>query len=212
MAYSKSWNEAQPAGSEAANTLDTIIQNLKISIRERLEDLFPTWTSDATDPKLVNSNFIQVFTSAAYSGRSATPARAGNVHFAQAERTLSVGYNGLWYTTGPVTAVYNPAQAPGTRVSSLRDYGFHVCFKTPVFTLVGSTVSFRLDEISSMSLSTANLLGCQIGFHEGGDRIHGWEVTLPSALEVLVTFYDYTGGTPALGNIGLYVHMIFKED
>lgn len=52
MAYSIAWNEAAPiGGSTSASTIDTELQNLKISVRERLEDAFPTWSTDGTDPK-----------------------------------------------------------------------------------------------------------------------------------------------------------------
>lgn len=53
MAYTDAWDEGVPLGTAAANTLDTIIQNLKRSMRERLEDSFPDWTDDLVDPKRV---------------------------------------------------------------------------------------------------------------------------------------------------------------
>jgi hypothetical protein len=52
MAYTVPWNEATPDGSEDADTLDTEIQNLKRSLRERLEDFFPDWSDDGVDPKI----------------------------------------------------------------------------------------------------------------------------------------------------------------
>ena len=52
MAYTDSWNESLPDGSEDSGTLDTIIQGLKRSIRERLEDFFPDWDDDGVDPKV----------------------------------------------------------------------------------------------------------------------------------------------------------------
>ena len=51
MAYTKTWDESQPDGSENANTIDTEIQDVKFSMRERLEDLFPRWSDDSEDPK-----------------------------------------------------------------------------------------------------------------------------------------------------------------
>jgi hypothetical protein len=54
MVYNIAWDETQPDGSEAANTLDTEIQELKESIRERLEDVIDDWTVDGTDPKTLN--------------------------------------------------------------------------------------------------------------------------------------------------------------
>lgn len=52
MAYTNPWDESAPPGSVNANTIDTIIQALKIDIRERLEDFFPDWANDGVDPKL----------------------------------------------------------------------------------------------------------------------------------------------------------------
>jgi hypothetical protein len=52
MAYTVAWNESEPDGTEAANTLETELQNIKISLRERLEDFFPDWSDDGVDPKL----------------------------------------------------------------------------------------------------------------------------------------------------------------
>jgi len=58
MAYTVSWDEASPDGSENANTIDTEIQNLKISIRERMNQILSNaWETDGNDPKtLVASN------------------------------------------------------------------------------------------------------------------------------------------------------------
>ncbi len=53
MAYTDPWDEATPLGSSAADTLDTIIQQHKRSLRERLEAAFPDWADDAIDPKRV---------------------------------------------------------------------------------------------------------------------------------------------------------------
>ncbi len=55
MAYGVPWTEGAPVGaSTPADTIDTELQNLKISIRERLEDLIDEWTVDGTDPKVFN--------------------------------------------------------------------------------------------------------------------------------------------------------------
>lgn len=53
MAYVFPWDETYPAGSSDAATLDTIIQNVLKTLRERLEDPFPDWTDDAVDPKRI---------------------------------------------------------------------------------------------------------------------------------------------------------------
>ena len=51
-AYSVAWNEAAPVGSTTdASTIDTELQNVKVSIRERLEDVVNDWTDNTVDPK-----------------------------------------------------------------------------------------------------------------------------------------------------------------
>jgi len=58
MVYSIAWNEASPAGASTnASTLDTELQNLKISLRERMNQLLDSstaWETDANDPKLLD--------------------------------------------------------------------------------------------------------------------------------------------------------------
>ena len=58
MAYTVAWNEASPAGSSTnANTIDTEFQNLKVSIRERMNDILHStgdWGTDGEQPKVLN--------------------------------------------------------------------------------------------------------------------------------------------------------------
>lgn len=56
MAYAVAWNEAAPVGSStSADTLDTELQNLKKSIRERMNDILGNvWETDANDPKAID--------------------------------------------------------------------------------------------------------------------------------------------------------------
>ncbi len=56
MAYSIVWNESSPVGaSVSAADIDAEIQNFKISIRERMNNiLLNTWETDANDPKTLD--------------------------------------------------------------------------------------------------------------------------------------------------------------
>jgi hypothetical protein len=55
MAYTIAWNESAPLGSVAANTIETEFQNLKISIRERMNQILANdWDDDLDDPKVVS--------------------------------------------------------------------------------------------------------------------------------------------------------------
>lgn len=58
MAYTVAWDETAPAGADNANELDTFIQNDKIAVRERLEDLITDWAVDATDPKTMKAGIF----------------------------------------------------------------------------------------------------------------------------------------------------------
>jgi len=52
MAYSAAWNEAAPVGSTTqASDIDTVFQNLKRDLRERLNALVVDWTTDPVVPK-----------------------------------------------------------------------------------------------------------------------------------------------------------------
>ncbi len=54
MAYSIPWDEAGPSGATTpADTIDTELQNLKISIRERIESIICDWSDDSVDPKVL---------------------------------------------------------------------------------------------------------------------------------------------------------------
>ena len=62
MAYSISWDESSPAGaSTQAATIDTELQQLKQSIRERMNDILDSstaWETDADNPKLLDGAAI----------------------------------------------------------------------------------------------------------------------------------------------------------
>ncbi len=56
MVYSIAWNEANPIGASVnASTLDTELQNLKKSVRERMNNILSNaWETDANDPKTLD--------------------------------------------------------------------------------------------------------------------------------------------------------------
>lgn len=54
MAFGIPWDEAAPSGATTpADTIDTELQNLKISIRERIEAVICDWADDSVDPKVL---------------------------------------------------------------------------------------------------------------------------------------------------------------
>lgn len=81
MAYSIPWDEASPDGAiTPAADLDVEIQDVKTSLRERLEQVIPDFGDDLVDPKVIPLTAIQGLDlyCAAYSpglvGLTATPA------------------------------------------------------------------------------------------------------------------------------------------
>lgn len=51
MAYSRAWNEATPTDSTDAPTIDDLFRNLKVDVRERMNDVVADWTADPVIPQ-----------------------------------------------------------------------------------------------------------------------------------------------------------------
>ena len=72
MPYSISWDESSPIGaSTAASTIDTELQQLKESVRERMNDLLDSstaWETDADNPKLLDVTALVGTPKAAHAG------------------------------------------------------------------------------------------------------------------------------------------------
>lgn len=51
MAYTRSWNDATPAGTRAANQIDDAIREFKVDVHERMDDVVDDWTADPVVPK-----------------------------------------------------------------------------------------------------------------------------------------------------------------
>lgn len=113
------WNESQPVGSvTAANTLDTIVQDLKISVRERMQGLGATnWATDdplkfsnlilgGSTPKIYGGATSILFRDAADANTNVTITNAGNVTV----RGLLTASGGL-SVAGQLTSLVIPAQA-----------------------------------------------------------------------------------------------------
>lgn len=63
MPHSTSWDETAPLGSAAASTIDDIIRELKVSIRERADDFVSDWANDdpvTLKPEVLNRTARQV--------------------------------------------------------------------------------------------------------------------------------------------------------
>lgn len=72
MPYTRVWDETQPPGTALANTLDTIIQNFKTDVAERLEGIFGLSTVQfAADPIVPRTLTLSV----GYTGPVLTPAQ-----------------------------------------------------------------------------------------------------------------------------------------
>ena len=50
MTYTRSWNESTPTDSDAASTIDDLLRNLEVDIRERLDDVVADFTADPVVP------------------------------------------------------------------------------------------------------------------------------------------------------------------
>jgi hypothetical protein len=94
-AYSVAWNEATPAGSSTnANTIDTEFHNLKISIKERMNNvLLNAWETDANEPKTLDPTAMATYPISQLNG---TPQVALVYSDAHLTVTSGVGLVLLW--------------------------------------------------------------------------------------------------------------------
>ena len=58
MPYAKPWNESVPDGDDLVADLDTVVQDFKIAVRERLEDVIPGFSNDAVQPKTLAASAL----------------------------------------------------------------------------------------------------------------------------------------------------------
>ena len=95
MAYAIAWNEAAPAGASVnASTIDTEFQNLKKSLRERMNDLTEnTWETDANNPKTLSVSALAGTPNLAvvYTGANFSIASGGGVTIDFVQETLDTG-------------------------------------------------------------------------------------------------------------------------
>jgi len=76
MAYTRNWDDTKPTGSEAANTIDDLMRELKEDIHERMDDLVVDWTDD---PVVLKATAAQWFAkSYAYNDLTAPGNKAQN--------------------------------------------------------------------------------------------------------------------------------------
>lgn len=86
MVYSISWDEGVPVGATTpAADIDTEIQKVKTSLRERLEDVLPDFDDDLLDPKKITID------SDVLANRPASPSYQGQLYFASDTSSLYIG-------------------------------------------------------------------------------------------------------------------------
>lgn len=107
MTYSIPWDESTPDGSEAANTIDTEIVNLKIAIRERMSEILPDWDTDLIEPKLPIFGYPRV--EAIRASNQAIGASA----YAQVTFSAPTVNNGTMWSAGNPTRITIPAGLTG---------------------------------------------------------------------------------------------------
>ena len=208
MAYSQAWNESLPAGSEAASTLDTIIQQLKEDLRERLEDAFPDWTDDATDPKRVVAH------SGTLANRPAVAdANAGELYVATDTGGL-FRFDGTQWVGGDqasvIYAIYDDLQAGGAKVTAEAGVDQIVCVNISGTTNAFGVLTFDIGELSlvtpGLDLTKANV-SVSVGEGYGTVFARTSVSTGGGPSTVSVFFYDYTG--TAYGSQTVQANLVF---
>lgn len=169
MVYSNSWDEAAPPGTDLANTLDTIIQNKMIDIRQRIEQVIPDWADDAVDPKRA------VIYSGTVANRPDTAdANAGEFFYATDEQILYLFDGTAWITitdlitapaSGPVHRhfQYDDSQAVGSKQIGSQTVGRIVTGVFTGTTDVSGIVSIDAGEIDSVTSWSSLVAGVFTG-------------------------------------------------
>ena len=143
MVYSIAWNEASPAGASTnANTLDTELQDLKKSVRERMNDLCEnTWETDGNNPKTL-----------AVSAIAGTPDVA--VVYSSGNQTITSGVQ--------LTILWN--------TETLDTGGFHsTSTNTGRFTIV--TAAYYRITAQILTIAGANAADVTLQLHKNGSSI-----------------------------------------
>lgn len=113
MPYTREWDESSPPGTAPANTLDTIIQNFKTDMRERLAQVIVGWSDEDVDPKAIKLHAGNA------ASRPSTDLEAGQVYFSTDTSVVEVWSGSEWITiegstgggggggtSGPTSTVY----------------------------------------------------------------------------------------------------------
>ena len=169
MAYSKAWNESQPLGSAPADTLDTIIQDVKISLRERIEQFAPDFGNDSVDPKKIK------VTADTTANMPATPDFDGDIYWSTDDDKLFIGDGGAWTEVSPAPTItdavetvtdgisrllYDDDLAPGTKAFiPATDRYFAVDFFVHANPSGHTDIDFSEPGWISLGLSLINLAG-----------------------------------------------------
>ncbi|MCP4902611.1 MAG: hypothetical protein GY906_37075 [bacterium] len=148
MAYSIGWNEAQPDGAVVdAKDLDLEIRNLKIAMRERLEQVIFEWSTDATDPKVLVAGSARVNVSTTDPGVPGGVDREGFVWYRSDLEALYV------YEAPPnsYTKIFGAQQRsgtylPGTGFTGGPFRGFHFMLIIDANTANGGAIDIDLDD------------------------------------------------------------------
>lgn len=113
MAYSVSWDEGVPVGATTpAADIDTEIQKVKTSLRERLEQVMPDFDSDVLDPKKLTID-ADVLAS-----RPANPSYQGQMYFATDTGSFYVGNAALEWVTSTTIVEEGDDETPSASFSA----------------------------------------------------------------------------------------------
>jgi len=157
MAYAIAWNESNPVGaSTAMSDVDAELQNLKKSIRERMNDILENaWETDASNPKLlIEYDKARIYLSGTQTVADASPAG-----------WVGVTFGAESYDVGSLWVVGTPA-----RFTIVKDGKYRIYLNIPFDTGAGSVnphlrFRFRLNESSDLAISFESDVGAAAPDH-----------------------------------------------
>lgn len=148
MAYQIDWDENSPDGATTlASTIDSELQDLKTSIRERLEDIIDDWQDDGTDPKLLNRRWV--ISEGSLANRPATPLRDGEAYYASDVGSFYVASGSSWNIVGSRYVGYNADASVGSKQTTVNYNAQTIAVRITGTTDGFGIIQFDLSEISN---------------------------------------------------------------
>lgn len=203
MAWSVNWDETSPDGDTVlASAIDTELQNLKVSVRERLEEFIDDWEDNGVEPKVLNRKWI--ISEGSLASRPASPLRAGEAYYASDVNQFYVASGGSWDSVG-ITHLAGSYDADAGTVSGESTAYRLVGLAVTGTTSAGGIVQVDFNDLSNLSSPSVLVV---VGLYQdktlGSDQ-YTLQVDALSGSTVDIGVYDDTGSLVGSTEVDFFI-------